>query len=104
MKILRNSILYVWAAGIGMAQVGADSGWAFQNPQPTGSNLRAVAALNGKTMVAVGEQGVILRTTDTGVTWQRLSSGISAELSQGDRVLLMGIGSGLNASVSEIVW
>jgi 3-oxoacyl-[acyl-carrier-protein] synthase-3 len=31
-------------------------------------------------------------------------AGISAELSQGDRVLLMGIGSGLNASVSEIVW
>ena len=31
-------------------------------------------------------------------------AGIAAELSQGDRVLLMGIGSGLNASVSEIVW
>ena len=31
-------------------------------------------------------------------------AGISGELSQGDRVLLMGIGSGLNASISEIVW
>jgi 3-oxoacyl-[acyl-carrier-protein] synthase III len=31
-------------------------------------------------------------------------AGISTELSQGDRVLLMGIGSGLNASISEIVW
>ena len=31
-------------------------------------------------------------------------AGISAELSQGDRVLLMGIGSGLNASISEIFW
>jgi 3-oxoacyl-[acyl-carrier-protein] synthase-3 len=31
-------------------------------------------------------------------------SGISDELTQGDRVLLMGIGSGLNASISEIVW
>ncbi len=31
-------------------------------------------------------------------------AGVAAELSQGDRVLLMGIGSGLNASVSEIVW
>ncbi len=29
---------------------------------------------------------------------------VSGELSQGDRVLLMGIGSGLNASISEIVW
>jgi acyl-CoA:acyl-CoA alkyltransferase len=31
-------------------------------------------------------------------------SGIANELSAGDRVLLMGIGSGLNASISEIVW
>ena len=45
MKILRNSILYVWATGIGLAQVAADSGWTFQNPQPTGNALRAVAAL-----------------------------------------------------------
>ena len=31
-------------------------------------------------------------------------AGISGELSEGDRILLMGIGSGLNASLSEIVW
>ena len=31
-------------------------------------------------------------------------SGIADELNQGDRLLLMGIGSGLNASISEIVW
>ena len=31
-------------------------------------------------------------------------AGICDELTQGDRVLLMGIGSGLNASISEIVW
>jgi len=31
-------------------------------------------------------------------------AGVAGELSQGDRVLLMGIGSGLNASISEIVW
>ena len=31
-------------------------------------------------------------------------AGASGDLSEGDRVLLMGIGSGLNASLSEIVW
>ncbi len=31
-------------------------------------------------------------------------SGITDELSEGDRILLLGIGSGLNASFSEIVW
>src|SRR5438270_707987 len=81
MKILRNSILYVWATGIGLAQVAADSGWTFQNPQPTGNALRAVAAPDVKTMVAVGAQGSILRTTDRGVAWKRISSGTSATLS-----------------------
>src|ERR1700747_1922281 len=80
MKILRNSILCAWATGIGLAQIGADSGWTFQKPQPTGSALRAVAVLNAKTMVAVGEQGAILRTTDAGVTWKLISSGTAATL------------------------
>src|SRR5260370_12023108 len=79
MKILRNSILCVWAAGIGLAQ-GADSGWTSQNPQPTGSVLRAVTALNSKTMIAVGEQGAILRTTDAGLTWKLISTRPAASL------------------------
>ena len=68
MRILGNSILYVWATGMGMAQLGADPGWTFQNPQLTGNALRAVAVLNAKTMIAVGGLGTILRTTDIGVT------------------------------------
>src|SRR5258708_30718223 len=80
MKIRRNSVLCVWAAAIGLAQPGADSGGTFQNPRPTGNALRAVGALNAKTMIAVGEQGEILRTTDAGVTWKRLSSGTAASL------------------------
>ena len=71
MMILRNTILCVWATGIGLAQVGADSGWSFQNPHPTGNALGVVAALNDKTMIAVGALGSILPTTDTGVTWKR---------------------------------
>ena len=31
-------------------------------------------------------------------------AGVVDDLSAGDRILLMGIGSGLNASFSEIVW
>jgi hypothetical protein len=64
MKILGNTILYVWATGIGLVQVVADSGWTFQNPQPTGNALRVVAALDVKTMIAVGAQGSTLRTTE----------------------------------------
>ena len=91
MKTLRNSILCVWATGIGLAQVGVDSGWTFQNPQLTGNALHAVAVLNAKhssrgrlhlnTMIAVGDQGSILRTTDGGATWTQISSGTTAGLS-----------------------
>src|SRR2546428_7464885 len=80
MKIIRNSILCVLAAEIGLAQVDADSGWTFQNSLPTGNILRAVAALNANTMIAVGEQGTVLRTTDAGATWARISSGTAASL------------------------
>jgi len=97
MKILRNSILYVWATGIGLAQVGTDSGWTFQNPQPTGNTLRGVAALNAQTMIAVGEQGSILRTTDAGVTWKRISSGTSALA-----VPVRDAGTGSNAGLSGV--
>ena len=47
--IIRNPILCVLAAGIGLAQVGADSGWTLQTPLPTGNVLRALVALNGGT-------------------------------------------------------
>ena len=90
MKILRHSILCVWAAGSGLAQVGADSGWTFQNQMPTGNALHAVAPVNAENapgrreraegMIAVGDQGAILRTTDAGATWTQVSSGTNAAL------------------------
>ena len=64
MKIIKNSILCILAAGIGLAQIGADSGWTFQNPQLTGSILRGVAAPAANTMIAVGDFGTIVRTAD----------------------------------------
>ena len=91
MKMLRNSILCIWASGIGIAQAGSDSGWTFQNPQLTGNTLHAVAYLNANRgsrgrerankMIAVGEQGTIVRTTDGGNTWTHVPSGTGAWLS-----------------------
>jgi len=39
-----------------------------------------VAALTAQTIIAVGDQGSIVRTSDAGVTWKRLSSGTAATL------------------------
>src|SRR3974390_1848821 len=90
MKTIRNSIFCVWVAGIGWAQGSADLGWTFQNPQRTGNTLHAVSALSAKpvsrkwgrtgTMIAVGDVGTILRTTDAGAVWTLIPSGTSAGL------------------------
>ena len=59
----------------------ADSGWQWQNPSPTGDELRAVAVPDSRNAVAVGAGGTILRTADGGVTWQRQFSGTDDYLS-----------------------
>src|ERR1700689_1247560 len=90
MKMFRKSILYILSAGIGLAQVAADSGWTFQNPMTTGNALHGVSALNtenasrhgdrAESMIAVGDNGTIVRTTDGGATWVQISSGTNAGL------------------------
>ena len=83
MKTLRHSILCAWAA-IATAQASAGSGWKFQNPQLTGNDLHGVALVNGRralrgrihagTMIAVGDQGTIVRSMDGGATWELIAS------------------------------
>ena len=51
------------------------SGWFWQNPLPQGNILRATAAVDANTVIAVGDLGTILRTTDGGATWTLQSSG-----------------------------
>ena len=58
----------------------AQSGWYWQNPLPQGNSLRAVAVLDGKTVIAVGDAGTILRTTDGGASWRRQFSGTANHL------------------------
>src|SRR5713101_8159986 len=58
----------------------ADSGWYWQNPLPQGNPLFAVAAVDDHTVVAVGEPGTILRTTDGGATWSIQSSPTTSTL------------------------
>src|SRR5229473_3060890 len=44
-------------------------GWFWQNPFPQGNDLNAVAAIDTDTMVAVGNLGAVVKTTDGGLTW-----------------------------------
>src|SRR5229473_1345081 len=58
----------------------AQSGWYQQAPYPTGNWLFAVATPDSSTIVAVGERGIIVRSTDGGETWTRQDSGTSNHL------------------------
>jgi len=45
------------------------SGWYWVNPQPQGHNLTSVIYLNTNTLIAVGWNGTILRSTNGGQYW-----------------------------------
>lgn len=53
----------------------AQSGWSWQRPLPTGGDLWGVQLINASTAVAVGDGGIILRTTDCGINWAQQSFG-----------------------------
>ncbi len=49
--------------------------WTWQNPTPQGNDLYSVHAISTTTVVAVGEVGSIIRTTNGGSTWTLIKSG-----------------------------
>jgi hypothetical protein len=53
----------------------AQSGWYQQPPWPTTEYLLAVATPDSSTIVAAGERGTIVRTTDGGASWTHPVSG-----------------------------
>lgn len=57
----------------------AASGWASE-PSGTVANLYSVAWSSGETWVAVGDGGLILRSTDGGVTWTSIPSPVGDAL------------------------
>lgn len=60
------------------AEVQVDSNvWRWRNPPLTSANLRGLAAVDADTFVVVGNNGLIVRSTDGGATWRFVDSGIS---------------------------
>lgn len=45
------------------------SAWEWVNPKPQGFDLNDVAFLNSTTAIAVGDQGLVMKTTDGGISW-----------------------------------
>ena len=57
-----------------------DGSWVWQNPLPQGNEINAVDMVDSKTAWAVGDHGLILKTTDGGATWTFQHSGTAEDL------------------------
>jgi photosystem II stability/assembly factor-like uncharacterized protein len=57
------------------------TGWVWGNPLPQGGDLDAIA-FSGARGIAVGADGVILRTEDAGASWSAVASGTEADLNE----------------------
>ena len=80
MKVLfRVLVLIFGITGVPTSSF-AESGWFWQNPPHGGNPFFAVATVRASTVVAVGDGGIILRSSDGGATWTLQSSGTTNAL------------------------
>jgi Photosynthesis system II assembly factor YCF48/Secretion system C-terminal sorting domain len=55
-------------------------GWFLQNPLPQGNNLYDLHIFDSNTTITVGRYGTILKTIDSGMSWNSKTSGATEEL------------------------
>jgi photosystem II stability/assembly factor-like uncharacterized protein len=67
----------------GAAVTVGHSGWYWGNPTPQGNSLGAID-FAGSTGYAAGDFGTLVRTTDAGVTWTGLRTGVTIDLNRVD--------------------
>ena len=70
------SLVFVVAFG------NAQAAWMWQNPLPQGNQLNDCAYIDGATGYAVGAMGIVLRTSNRGVSWTTISSGVTSNLNR----------------------
>ena len=71
---------YLWLLVVFCSANSNAQNWNWQNPLPQGANLYSVYFANANTGYSVGFDGVILKTTDAGVSWTQQISGTSSSL------------------------
>jgi photosystem II stability/assembly factor-like uncharacterized protein len=67
MNYLRNILILVLL--VCSNQLKAQNGWFWQHPWPQGNNLNNLHVFNKDMMIAVGDCGTIIKTTDGGDSW-----------------------------------
>jgi photosystem II stability/assembly factor-like uncharacterized protein len=65
---------------IATSSANAQENWFWQNPRPHGNHLRAVQTINPNLIVAVGDRGTVMKSTNGGIQWTVQYSGVTANL------------------------
>lgn len=71
-RIVQFSFTFIFLSGV---SVFSQREWHWQHPLPAGNTLNSVEFINEQTGFAAGDLGCILKTTDGGKNWEKLSSG-----------------------------
>ncbi|MCK9617388.1 MAG: YCF48-related protein, partial [Lentimicrobiaceae bacterium] len=77
--MIRKTLLFVMLVGISVFKVNAQSTW-FPLQSGTDKTLYGVDFFNENTGIAVGNKGIILKTTDGGATWEQKDAGVGVAL------------------------
>lgn len=68
LQLMKKSILpFLFLISLNIFSQQSD--WFWQNPVPQGDNLNSVFTINNNTAIAVGDCGVIIKTTNGGINW-----------------------------------
>ncbi|MBU1180494.1 hypothetical protein KJ885_06130 [Patescibacteria group bacterium] len=69
---MKNKILLFGFLVIFSSSLFSQSGWFWQNPLPQNNNLKAVKYITSTFVLAVGDNGTVLKSTNGGSTWTKL--------------------------------
>ena len=109
MKVLfRVLVLIFGITGVPTSSF-AESGWFWQNPPHGGNPFFAVATVRASTIVAVGDGGIILRSSDGGATWTLQASGtieflLGVSFVDADTRTAVGVGTILRTTNGGATW
>ncbi|KXK48839.1 MAG: hypothetical protein UZ05_CHB002001973 [Chlorobi bacterium OLB5] len=66
---MKKSFIFSFLLILSAANIFSQSGWFWQNPLPQGNDIYDVKIINNNTALAVCEDGILLKTTNSGVNW-----------------------------------
>ncbi|MBK8551197.1 MAG: T9SS type A sorting domain-containing protein [Ignavibacteria bacterium] len=67
---MKNIIFIIFLTSISFNNSYSQSGWFWQNPLPQGNTLNDNYFINEHTGFLIGNKGIVLKTTNSGVNWQ----------------------------------